>query len=171
MINIKNIYNKLKNKDVKKYKIYLLVMIIFWVICNNIFSYYKVFNNYMVPTYEIGDHVIAIKSKEYMNGDIVLFMRENKIQAKRIIASQGQEIDFDKNGNVFINGEFMYEPYAKNKYPGKININIPVKLKSNEYFTIGDNRKYSIDSRTEKINIVKKEEIIGKVLFRIYPWK
>lgn len=131
------------------------------------FSYYRVFNDSMHPALKKGEYIVAVKLNKYKKGDIVVFKRDNKILVKRIIAETGESVDIDKDGNVFINGDFKRESYANKKSLEPYNIKLPHKITKNEFFVMGDNRAESYDSRINEIKDIKIQEILGKVVFNI----
>ena len=117
-------------------------------------------------------------------GDILVFQ---KISAwahpapivKRVIATEGETVDIDfeswtvtvtdKDGNVETLDESAYIKLATDARVTS-NLVYPVTLGKDEVFVMGDNRNHSLDSRDSRLGIVKEDEIIGKVLCRIFPF-
>jgi len=104
--------------------------------------------------------------------DIIVFPYQHGKKVyyiKRIIGLPGETVKIDATGNIYINDKELEESYGMEvmKDPG-IAAN-GVTLGKNEYFVLGDNRNDSTDSRSDKVGVVKKEDIIGKAVFRIYP--
>jgi len=90
---------------------------------------------------------------------------------KRVVAVSSQWVDIDAEGNVFVDGKLIEEPYIDNKFYGEVDIEFPYQVPENSYFVLGDKRNLSIDSRNSLIGTISKNEIIGKVIFRVWPIK
>lgn len=116
----------------------------------------------MNPTYYTGDVLIVNRLSEPKRGDIVTFKRNNKSYIKRIIALPGDTILID-NSVVYVNGEVISEDYInEGVFEGGNFEDNEYTLKGDEYFVMGDNRNYSLDSR--KFGVIYKDEIIGTKL-------
>lgn len=116
----------------------------------------------MNPTYYTGDVLFVNRLSEPKRGDIVTFERNNKSYIKRIIALPGDTILID-NSKVYVNGEVISEDYINEEvFEGGNYEDNEYTLKEDEYFVMGDNRNYSLDSR--KFGVVYKNEIIGTKL-------
>lgn len=154
----------------RKNKIIFILIVVFLIfIGSKNITYYRIFSDSMYPTYKKGDYVLTINKKEYKKGDIVFIKKHNKIILRRIIAIAGEEIDINSDGNVFINSKFQLEPFIKNKSKEPINIKLPKKIEKGTYFVMGDNRNKSLDSRINSIGLISKDDIIGKLLFKMIP--
>lgn len=129
----------------------------------------RIYGTSMVPTLEDGQIVITVKGSSFQQGDIVAFYQGNKLLIKRYIAGPGDWVDIDEEGNVSVNGELLEEPYLQQKAYGETNIELPYQVPENKYFLMGDNRDVSIDSRNTTVGAVSKDQIVGKVIFRIWP--
>ena len=88
---------------------------------------------------------------------------------KRVIGLPGDVIDIDKEGNVYINGELLDEPYLPEKAFGECDIELPYQVGDSRLFVMGDNRSVSVDSRTTTVGCVPDEAIVGKVVLRLWP--
>lgn len=105
--------------------------------------------------------------------DIVIFdYDENTTYVKRIIGLPGETVRIDADGNIYVNEELLQENYgAERILPTKIGrASQPIKLGEDEYFVLGDNRNNSSDSRWADVGNVKREDIVGKAILRIYPF-
>lgn len=129
----------------------------------------QIYGSSMEPTLEEGDIVISMKGTSLEAGDLVAFYLGNKVLVKRCIAGPGQWVDMDEEGNVYVDGELLKEPYLTEKALGDCNTELPCQIPENRYFCIGDHRSTSIDSRNEAVGYVSGEQIVGKVVFRIWP--
>lgn len=123
----------------------------------------------MDPTLVDGQFVVALKNNEFKPGDITAFYYNNKILIKRVIASAGEWVDIDADGNVFVNGVPLEEPYIVEKALGECNIELPYQVPDGRIFVMGDDRAISLDSRTTAVGCVSKEQILGQVVFRVWP--
>ena len=124
----------------------------------------------MSPTLEHDEIVILIKTKEFQRGDLVGFYYQGKILLKRIIALPEDEVAIDADGNVYINGELLDEPYVTDKGLGDCDLEFPYKVPGTGYFVMGDQRSNSVDSRNSVIGAISKDDIIGKVFLRVWPF-
>ena len=123
----------------------------------------------MVPTLCEGQIVVTVKTSSFEPGDIVAFYQGNKLLIKRYIAGPGDWVNIDAAGNVSVNGEELDEPYLVEKAYGETNIELPYQVPESRYFLMGDNRDVSIDSRNTSVGAVAEDQIVGKVVFRIWP--
>lgn len=129
----------------------------------------QIYGNSMVPTLEDGQIVISVKTSNFQSGDIVAFYHGNKLLIKRFIAGSSDWVNIDEDGNVFVNDEKLDEPYLTEKALGNTNIELPYQVPDQRLFLMGDNRDVSIDSRNTAVGCVAADQIVGKVVFRIWP--
>lgn len=125
----------------------------------------------MKPLLNDGDIVLTIKKQSLNKGDIVAFYHGNKILIKRVIAVEGDIVNIDKDGKVYVNAEELKESYVKELIKGESDIKYPVSVSGSSIFVLSDERDIMTDSRIESIGLIKKEDIIGKVIFRVWPIK
>ena len=123
----------------------------------------------MEPTLVNGDIVLLTKTTDFGRGDICGFSWNNKILVKRVIGIPGDWIEIDTDGTVYLNGEKLDEPYAEQIAFGECDLDFPFQVPQEQYFVLGDMRESSIDSRNTLVGCVETDQIIGKILFRIWP--
>ena len=75
----------------------------------------------------------------------------------------------DADGNVYVDGELLDEPYLTEKALGDCDIALPYQVLDNRYFCMGDHRSTSVDSRSTTVGCVSGEQIVGKIVFRVWP--
>ena len=124
----------------------------------------------MTPTFESGQIVIAKNTEKFEPGELIAFYYNNRVLVKRVVGSPGDWIDIDDKGNVSVNGVVLDEPYLTEKSLAPSDIDFPYQVPENRYFVLGDHRSVSIDSRSSTVGCVSREQLIGKVIFRVYPF-
>ena len=129
----------------------------------------QIYGNSMTPTLEEGQYVISIKNSDLETGDLVAFYMGNKLLVKRLIAEPMDSVSIDKHGNVLVNGEQLEEPYVSKKSLGNCDLTFPYQIPESRYFLLGDHRETSVDSRSNLVGCVSKEQIVGKIVFCIWP--
>ena len=129
----------------------------------------RIYGASMTPTLNEGDIVVSLKETGVQQGDLVAFYAGNKLLVKRCIAGPGQWVDIDADGNVSVDGTLLDEPYLTEKALGDCNIDLPYQVPDNRYFCMGDHRSTSVDSRHTSVGCVAEEQIVGKIVFRVWP--
>ena len=123
----------------------------------------------MSNTLEDGDIVVTLNDSKYKAGDVIGFYFNNSILIKRVIATAGDWVDIDESGNVYVNGQMLYEPYVSDKALGDCNIALPYQVPEGKCFVMGDHRATSIDSRNTSIGCVSNDMVVGRLMFRVWP--
>ena len=125
----------------------------------------------MEPTLSNGDIVLLTKTTRFDHGDLCGFTWNNKLLIKRVIGLPGDWIEMDTDGNIYLNGEKLDEPYVQQKDFGECDLEFPFQVPQEQYFVVGDMRESSIDSRNTLIGCIPKDQIVGKVFFRVWPFQ
>ena len=129
----------------------------------------RIYGQSMNSTLSSGELVVSVKGASFKSGDIVAFYYNNNILVKRVIANSGDWVDIDLDGNVYVNQKKIDEPYLDEKAYGEPTIDFPYQVPDERVFVLGDNRSVSIDSRHTSIGCVTSEQIVGKIVFRVWP--
>ena len=131
----------------------------------------RIYGQSMSETLDNGDIVVSVKTADLETGDIVAFYYNNTILVKRVIGQSGDWIDIAKDGTVSVNQQELEESYLDKKAYGEIDIKLPYQVPEGRTFVMGDNREISIDSRTMMIGCISEEQIVGKIIYRVWPLK
>lgn len=129
----------------------------------------QIYGSSMTPTLQDGEIVFSVKTSYLEQGDIIAFYYNNKVLVKRVIAGSAEWVDVDENGNVSVNGEMLDEPYLAEKSFGDADIDFPFQVPDGKFFVMGDHRSTSVDSRHTEVGCVAEEQIVGKIVFRVWP--
>lgn len=129
----------------------------------------RIYGTSMTPTMTDGDIVVSVTGSNFDRGDVIAFWFNNKILVKRVIALPGEWVDIDEAGNVSVNGNPLDEPYLTEKALGECDIELPYQVPDGRLFVMGDHRSTSSDSRSSAVGCVSEEQIVGKLVFRVWP--
>ncbi len=129
----------------------------------------RIYGSSMTPTLHEGDIVTSVKGTDFEKGDLVAFYVGNRLLVKRYIAGPGEWVDIDEDGNVYVDDQLLEEDYVETKALGECEIELPYQVPEGRYFMLGDHRTTSIDSRSLSIGCISGEEIVGKIVFRVWP--
>ncbi len=172
-----------KVKSGLKFTIFVIVVgTIVWLF--NMFLYAPMFINgdSMKPALSDNDIVIidkfTYKSEDIHRYDMIAFEYQydkSQMYIKRVIGLPGETIYMEDNKIYILNEETgdyeqLKEYYGYYKGENKFPNCKPITLKEDEYFVLGDNRNDSEDSRSSGIGAVKRELIVGKACFRVFPF-
>lgn len=129
----------------------------------------QIYGNSMSPSLTEGNIVLSVKGSKFKTGDVIAFYYNNKILVKRVIAQPGEWVNIDQDGTVYVNSVVVDEPYISEKAFGECDLKLPYQVPESRIFVMGDHRSVSIDSRNTSIGCVAEEQIVGKVVFRVWP--
>lgn len=130
----------------------------------------QIYGSSMTPTLQDGEIVICVKSNELEAGEVLAFYYNNKILIKRVIAGPGDWVNLDEKGNVYVNDKLLDEPYLTEKALGDCDIELPYQVPDARVFVMGDHRATSVDSRSNAVGCVSEEQIVGRIVFRVWPF-
>lgn len=129
----------------------------------------RIYGSSMTPSLYEGDIVVSVKEMSFDRGDIISFYYNNKILVKRVIAFGGEWVNIDEEGNVFVDGQQLDEPYIGEKALGECDIKMPYQVPDGRLFVMGDHRATSADSRSTTVGCVMEEQIVGRIVYRVWP--
>ena len=129
----------------------------------------EIYGDSMAPSLSDGQIVVSTKSQNYETGDVIAFYYNNKVLIKRVIANSGDWVNIRQDGTVIVNDKELSEPYLRDKAFGECNIALPYQVPENRIFVMGDHRSVSVDSRNSTIGCIAEDDIVGKIVFRVWP--
>ena len=174
-------YNK-KLKELFTTALYFIgVLLVTWLLITFVIQRTVVEQTSMETTLQPGDSLLVDKiSYRFTDPDrfeIVIFpyklAEEKTFYIKRVIGLPGETVKIDYDGNIYINDELLVEDYGREviqpNSAWSAKMNEGVKLGDDEYFVMGDNRNNSVDSRFDNVGPIKRDDIIGRAILRIWP--
>ena len=184
----KNVTKKQDNEEESLGKFILDVVIMmvvilgaFYLVFHFVLSNDEVSGPSMQPTFEDKDRLISVRNFTPKRNDVVVLLAPKAandtpgaMYIKRVIGLPGDKI-VSKNDKMYINGKKLAEPYLNNKYKKVDNdaghtytTNFTYKVPKGYYWVMGDHRDISKDSHI--FGPVKRENLVGKVTFRYWPF-
>jgi signal peptidase I len=165
-------YNK-RYGSVLRSTVYILIVVaaVAILLAVLLFPVFRIYGSSMTPGLVDGEIVVAVKYADIEPGDIVAFYYNNRILVKRVIAISSDWVDIDEEGTVSVNGEVLDEPYLTDKALGECDITLPYQVPDGRIFVMGDHRSVSVDSRSTTVGCISEDQIVGKLLFRVWPVK
>ena len=121
------------------------------------------------PTLNNGEIIFSVKTRTPERGDVIAFYYNNKVLVKRVIGLPGDWVDIREDGTVYINNRMLIEPYLAERSLGNADIELPCQVPDGKYFVMGDHRATSADSRHTAVGCIGSEQIVGRILFRVWP--
>lgn len=165
-LRYKNRYKRVLRSTVN---VLIVVAAISVLVVTLIMPVLQIYGSSMSPTLEDGQIVLSVKTSNLKRGDLVSFYYGNKLLVKRCIAGPRDWVNIDEDGNIYINDELLDEPYLTEKAFGECDIELPCQVPDERWFLVGDNRVDSIDSRNTQVGFVANDQIVGKIVFRVWP--
>ena len=151
----------------------VIAVVVALIIRNFVFTVVKVEGTSMVPTLQNNDRLIVWRlGYEPKAGDIIVLHQKGEHPfIKRIIATEGQTVDINfVTHKVYVDGVELDEPYINQPTAETGDVTFPVTVSEDSVFVMGDNRNNSRDSRFQSVGMVAEEDIIGKAIWRFFPF-
>lgn len=168
---IKRVKYKSRFRSVLRSTIYSLIVVAAAAVLTAVLflPVLRIYGSSMTPTLNEGEIVVSVKGKNIERGDIVGVYWGSKLLIKRCIATEYQWVEIDSEGNVYVDGQMLDEPYAIEKALGECNIQMPYQVPDNSIFVMGDHRATSIDSRNSSVGCIALDDVAGRIVFRVWP--
>ena len=132
----------------------------------------QIYGASMTPSLENGEIVLTVRgSGTAKRGEIIAFYYNNKILVKRIIGLPGDWVRIEEDGSVYVNDVLLDEPYVSEKALGECDLEFPYQVPDERLFVMGDHRATSVDSRSSVIGCVADEQLVGRILLRVWPFE
>lgn len=162
----------------KSRKISFFLLLLLLIIGYFVYKPSEIFGTSMAPTLTEGDHILVETVGKIKRFDgIVFYDKGARPVVKRVIGLPGDTLYYH-NDRLFINGKVMHEPYLEplkdEHFSGLLTSNFTLDqatgspvIPEGEYFVMGDNRRFSFDSR--HYGNISNRSIIGKVVVIYFP--
>ena len=168
---VQRVQYKRRYRNVLKSTIYALVTVaaVAVLVATLWLPVMQTYGNSMSPTLNNGEIIFSVKTGKPDRGDVIAFYYNNKVLVKRVIGLPGDWVDIREDGTVYINNRMMIEPYLSERSFGNADIDLPYQVPDGKYFVMGDHRATSADSRHTAVGCIGSDQIIGRILFRVWP--
>ena len=168
---LKRVHTKTRFRKLLRSTIYTLIVVAACAVLVAVLfmPVLRIYGTSMAPRLNEGEIVVSIKDADIQPGDIVAVYYGSKLLVKRCVAIEHQWVDIDKDGNVYVDGEYREEPYLTEKAFGECDLELPYQTPDGCIFVMGDHRKTSVDSRNSSVGCIDSENIVGKIVFRVWP--
>lgn len=163
--------HKRKYKTVLRSTVYTLVVVAALAVLAAVLwmPVLRIYGSSMTPTLGEGQIVVSVKGSHFNHGDVVGVYYGSKLLVKRCIATAGEWVDIDDDGNVYVNNQPLDEPYLVEKAYGECDLILPYQVPENSIFVMGDHRATSIDSRSKNVGCIDTEDVVGRIVLRVWP--
>lgn len=163
--------HKRKYKTVLRSTVYTLVVVAALAVLAAVLwmPVLRIYGSSMTPTLSEGQIVVSVKGSHFNHGDVVGVYYGSKLLVKRCIATAGEWVDIDDDGNVYVNNQPLDEPYLVEKAYGECDLILPYQVPENSIFVMGDHRATSIDSRSKNVGCIDTEDVVGRIVLRVWP--
>ncbi len=156
-----------------------VMALVLFLILHYMVQNFRIDGTSMVPNLENGQYVLVNKTaywfgRDPQRGDIIVFDAPDANEVdriKRVIGLPGDEVAWDRSGDLRINGQSVEEPYLNELKPGSTGPSGTWTVPEGDYFVMGDNRGVSFDSRAGWT--VPRENVVGKgwiIIWSIGDW-
>ncbi|MBE5905756.1 MAG: signal peptidase I [Lachnospiraceae bacterium] len=165
-------------KEILNFILYIVaVLLATYLIVHYVGQRTVVVGESMRETLQDGDNLVVDKISYAIHDperfDIIVFpyeYSEETYYIKRIIGLPGETVQITADGTIMIDGKELKEDYGREVMEVRGLAAKPITLGEDEYFVLGDNRNESEDSRYEDVGLIKRKDIIGRAILRIYPF-
>lgn len=144
----------------------IAIAIVLAVAVRSVVRIYAIPSASMLPTLQVGDHIVVVRDGGPQRGDVVVFHSPgsyDELLVKRIVATPGDLVG-SSNGRLTIGGHALVEPYlAEVAASGSI---APQIIPANCYFVLGDNRGNSFDSR--QWGVLPRDLLVGRAVMVLW---
>lgn len=123
----------------------------------------------MAPALSDGDLAAVLKTEEAEPGELVAFWHGGQLFVKRVVALGGSVVEMDEAGGVSVDGVLLEEPYLTEKAFAPGDVEFPFQVPEGQYFVLSDDRSSTADSRSSVLGCVAREDVLGRVVFRLWP--
>lgn len=168
---VQRVRYKRRYRSVLKSTIYVLVTVaaVAVLVATLWLPVMQTYGSSMAPTLNNGEIIFSVKTRTPERGDVIAFYYNNKVLVKRVIGLPGDWVDIREDGTVYINNRMLIEPYLAERSLGNADIELPCQVPDGKYFVMGDHRATSADSRHTAVGCIGSEQIVGRILFRVWP--
>lgn len=141
------------------------------LLAHYVFPVYRIYSDDMMPTLSKNSFVLAVKEQTVNRYDLVAFYRGRNLHIFRVIGLPGEDIDFNDEGDVFVNGKLLPEQYITEASKEPLDIQLPYTVPEQSYFVLADHRSEAADSRRQEFGPVSAEDVVGVIKFTLWQGK